>query len=73
MIEQLLNEQTLMFFVIAVVFTAVGYVWGLRTQLKSTVASTIDNLINEGYLKTRGTGKDMVVLKWREWENDKTN
>lgn len=73
MIEQLLNEQTLMFFVIAVVFTAVGYVWGLRTQLKNTVAVTIDNLINEGYLKTRGTGKDMVILKWQEWKNDKTN
>lgn len=73
MIEQLLNEQTLMFFVIAVVFTAVGYVWGLQTQLKSTVASTIDSLISDGYLKTRGTGKDIVILKWREWENDKTN
>lgn len=67
------DEMTLWLLGTAVVFTAVGYIWGVRSQLKSTVASTIDSLINDGYLKTRGTGKDMVILKWREWENDKTN
>ena len=73
MIEQLLNEQTLMLFVTAVIFTAVGYVWGIRDQIKNIVAATIDSLIDDGYLKTRGTGKDMEILKWREWENDKAN
>ena len=73
MIEQLLNEQTLMIFVTAVIFTAVGYVWGMRAQIKNIVAATIDSLIDDGYLKTRGIGKDMEILKWREWENDKAN
>jgi len=73
MLENLITEQTMMFFVIAVVFTAVGYIWGLRAQIKNTVASVIDSLIDDGYLKTRGTGENMEVLKWREWNNDKTD
>jgi len=73
MIEQFLNEQTVMFFVIAVIFTAVGYLWGLRNQMKNIIAATIDSLIDDGYLKTRGTGENMEILKWREWNNDKTD
>jgi len=69
----ILNETTLWFLGIAVVFTVVGYFWGSQTRTKDIVSVTIDSLINEGYLKTRGTGKDMVILKWREWKNDKTN
>lgn len=69
----ILNETTLWFLGIAVVFTVVGYFWGSQTRTKDIVSVIIDSLINEGYLKTRGTGKDMVILKWREWKNDKTN
>ena len=70
MIEQFLNEQNLMFFIISVIFTGVGYIWGLRTQIKNVVAVTIESLIDDGYLKTRGSGKNMEILKWREWGND---
>jgi len=73
MIQQFLTEQTAMFFVIAVVFTGVGYIWGLRNQMKNIIAATIDSLIDDGYLKTRGTGENMEILKWREWNNDKTD
>lgn len=73
MIEQFLTEQNLMLFVVAVVFTAVGYFWGLKSQVKNIIAATIDSLIDDGYLKTLGTGKDMEILKWREWERDKTD
>lgn len=73
MIEQILNEQTLILFVIAVVFTAVGYVWGIRSRLSTVIAATIDSLIADGYLKTRGAGKDLEIIKWRDWDNDKTN
>lgn len=73
MIQNLLTEQTLMLFIVAVVFTGFGYIWGMRTQLKNIIASTIDQLIEDGYLKTRGTGDDMEILKWREWERDKTD
>lgn len=69
----IINEMYIWLLVTAVIFTAVGYAWGMRSTLTSVIASTIDSLIDDGYLKTRGTGKDMVVLKWREWENDKAD
>lgn len=69
----LINEMTLWLLGTAVVFTAVGYIWGLRSQLQNVIAATIDSLIADGYLKTRGTGDDMEILKWREWERDKTD
>ena len=56
-----------MFFIIAVVFTAVGWHWGNRSEIKPIVAATIDSLIEDGYLKTTGTGKDLVIIKWKEW------
>lgn len=67
------NEMSIWLLGTAVIFTAVGYFWGIRSQLKNTISSTIDTLIKDGYLKTKGTGKDLIVLKWREWENDKTD
>lgn len=71
--DTLLTAQTAIIFIIAVVFTVVGWVMATKNNVKNTVESTIDNLIKDGYLKTQGTGKDMVILKWREWENDKTD
>lgn len=68
-----INEMTLWLLGIAVLFTAVGYSWGKKGNAKKIVESTIDTLISDSYLKTRGTGKDIVVIKWREWENDKTD
>ena len=70
--EILFNSQTVMLFIVAVVFTAVGWFWSKRNHVEMVVASTIDSLIADGYLKTRGTGKDMEILKWQEW-NDKAN
>ena len=67
--DMLLTEQTLMMFVVAVVFTAVGWFFGIKSNVKNIIAATIDSLIDDGYLKTRGTGSDMEILKWREWEN----
>lgn len=65
-------EMYLWLFGTAVLFTVVGGYMGARTKVENIIAATIDSLIEEGYLKTRGTGKDMEILKWREW-NDKTN
>ena len=53
-------------FVTAVIFTVVGGAWGKRTSAEPIIAVTIDKLIDDGYLKTRGTGKDMQILKWDE-------
>jgi len=53
----------------AVIFTVVGYFWGKRYETESIVASTIDYLIEDGYLKTHGAGKNIQILKWSEWNN----
>ena len=71
--ETFINSQSLMIFVVAVIFTAVGWAWGKRNTVEIVVASTIDSLISDGYLKTQGEGKDMVILKWQDWNNDKTD
>ena len=70
--EFLFTEQTLMIFVTALIFTAVGWSWGKRKDIEKVVATTIDSLIADGYLKTKGTGKDMQIIKWQDW-NDQTD
>lgn len=51
----------------AVVFTAVGYYWGLKSGVLNISEAVIDSLIEQKYLKTRGHGKDMEILKYTEW------
>lgn len=59
--------------IVAVIFTVFGYYVGLKKQLKTSVdmivATTIDSLIKDGYLRTRGSGPGMEILK----VNDKTD
>lgn len=67
MIDVFFTEQTLMIFIVAVVFTAVGWYWGTKTNVTNITAAVIDSLIEDGYLKTRGTGGDMEILKHKDW------
>ncbi len=39
----------------------------LKSYVVDAVTATIDSLIEDGYLKTRGTGANMVILKHTEW------
>jgi len=59
--------------IVAVIFTAFGYRVGLKEQMKisvdEVVATTIDSLIRDGYLRTRGSGPSIEILK----VDDKTN
>lgn len=71
--DMLLTAQTAMIFITAVVFTVVGWFMATTHNVKNTIEATIDSLIKAGYLKTRGTGEDIEILKWREWNNDKAN
>lgn len=60
-------------FITAVIFTIVGYGMGknsTRALVELAISTTIDSLIREGYLKTRGVGKDMEILKIN---HDQTN
>jgi hypothetical protein len=50
--------------------TFIGWYFALKAKSENIVAATIDSLVEEGYLKTKGSGDDMEVLKWREWIND---
>jgi hypothetical protein len=66
-VEMFSNPVTWWLFGTAVIFTFVGKFITLRTTVDQVVAATIDSLIQDGYLKTRGTGKDMEILKHTEW------
>ncbi len=54
----------------AVIFTLVGWAMGKKSSAYAIVASTIDRLIKDGYLKTRGTGTNLEILKWKDWNSD---
>ena len=56
----------------------VGTVFGLYTGWKSSVndvtEKVIDSLIEQNYLKTRGHGENLEILKYTEWcNNDQTS
>jgi|TARA_B100000497_G_C7395146_1_gene251141 hypothetical protein len=55
----------------AVIFTLVGYFMGKRNEQKALVEAIIDQLINDGYLKTNGYGENLEIIKHSEWCDDK--
>jgi len=50
----------------ALIFTIVGYRMGKR----NTIEMTIDSLIEQGYLRTKGKGKEQEILKWNHLGQD---
>jgi hypothetical protein len=70
-------EFYIFLFITAVVFTFAGAKMSKRSIVKKVsdvaVATCMDSLISDGYLKTQGTGDSMTILKWTEWNNDTTN
>ena len=58
--------ETWMFFITAIVFTIVGYLMSVSYSKKVMIELTIDNLIMQGYLKTRGTGDNMQLVKIKD-------
>lgn len=69
--ELWVNELWLLF--TAVVFTLYGWYIGSRSNVANVAEAVIDSLIEQGYLKTRGDGKDIEVLKHTEWCDDKNS
>lgn len=67
MIDLLYNEMVWWLFGTAVVFTYAGKFMALRSSVDHIVGATIDSLIEDGYLKTRGSGNNLVILKHTEW------
>ena len=55
-----------MYWVTAIVFTVVGFTWGLEFNKQHIISITIDSLIEQGYIKTRGFGRNKEMLKYDE-------
>lgn len=67
MLEQLFyNEMTYWLLGTAIVFTYVGRWMAYKDHLMDIVESTIDKLIEDGYIKTKGEGEKLELLK--HWE-----
>ena len=48
----------------AIVFTAIGWYWGFKSNAIEIVESTIDSLIEQGYIKTQtGSNGEIELLK----------
>ena len=67
MIDLVFSQLGALVFATAVIFTVFGWYVGARNNTEHLVVFTIDSLIKDGYLKTRGTGEDLEILKWNEW------
>ena len=71
MLEQILsNETTYWLLGTAVIFTFVGRFMAFRSRLEDVIEATIDSLIDEGYIKTKGTGETLELIKHRDWEKE---
>jgi lipopolysaccharide biosynthesis regulator YciM len=66
--ELWVNELWLLF--TAVIFTAYGWYMGVKNKVQTVSEAVIDTLIEQEYLKTRGHGENMEILKHTEWNND---
>ena len=53
--------------------TAFGWYMGFKGHVKNVSEAVIDSLIDQGFLKTKGTGESMEILKWREWCDDQNS
>ena len=51
----------------AVIFTGYGWWLGVKSNIKNISEAVIDSLIEQKYLKTRGHGENMEILKYTEW------
>jgi hypothetical protein len=67
MFDMFYNEMFWWLFGTAVIFTFVGRWMSFRDIVAQVTEATIDSLIRDGYLKTRGVGRDMEILKHNEW------
>ena len=53
--------------------TAFGWYMGFKGQVKNVSEAVIDSLIEQKYLKTKGYGDNMEILKHTEWCDDKNS
>lgn len=51
--------------------TFMGWWFSYNANAENIVGATIDGLIENGYIKTRGEGENMELIPWKDWEEDK--
>jgi len=55
------------FFIMAIVFTGVGWYFGCEWMAKRMAQLTVDALIDDGYLKYRlDNNGEVEIMKWNE-------
>ena len=68
----LITESSVWLFIAYVVGTLFGLWFGFKGNATNISEQVIDSLIEQGFLKTRGYGKDMEIIKHTEWCDDQT-
>jgi|TARA_B100000035_G_scaffold16653_1_gene13417 hypothetical protein len=68
MIDIFYNEVTYWLLGTALIFTFVGRHFQARKDMEDVVEATIDSLILQGYIKTKGVGDKMELLK--HWDKE---
>ena len=53
-----------------VVGTGFGLYTGWKSSVNDVTEKVIDSLIEQNYLKTRGHGENLEILKYTEWCNN---
>ena len=67
MLEQIFtNEMTYWLLGTAIIFTFVGRYMSYKEHINDIIESTIDSLIKDGYIKTKGEGEKLELMK--HWE-----
>jgi hypothetical protein len=65
-----LSYAYLWMLITAVIFTFIGYLWGVDTSNKAAIEATIDALVAAGYIRTsKPENGEVKILKY--WEDDK--
>ena len=52
------------FFITSLVFSGFGYYVAIGAAKKEMVAATIESLIDSGFLKTRGSGDNVELVRF---------
>lgn len=58
--------ETIFIFVAYILGTVFGFYWGSKRAHRQGIEDTIDSLIEQGYLKHKGTRRDPEIMKHDE-------
>ncbi len=71
MIMEILSDTTSLWLLItAILFTFVGRYFAKQEVVTDAIETTIDSLIEQGFIKTEGHGAKMEIVKWKDWCNE---